>query len=138
MVRKSAVLALVVLSTSPAFADVDFVKGVYLQTEELCAQAKADSLQAVIEAGNILLTSRGLESIEYNCEFVQAIKAERSPSWAVTAICQEPGYVFPDVLSVTEMTPTQMDLVSVRPADTEGGGSANGGSYYLCEGVEAP
>lgn len=138
MFRTSAIVALAMLPTPPALADVDFIKGVYLQTEDLCAQAKADSLQTVIEAGNVLLTSRGLEGIEYNCEFVQAIKAERSPSWAVTAICQEPGYVFPDVLSVTEMTPTQMDLVSVRPVDTEGGGSANGGSYYLCEGVEAP
>ena len=138
MFRKYAIVALAMLPTPPALADVDFIKGVYLQTEDLCAQAKADSLQTVIEAGNVLLTSRGLEGIEYNCEFVQAIKAERSPSWAVTAICQEPGYVFPDVLSVTEMTATQMDLVSVRPVDTEGGGSANGGSYYLCEGVEAP
>ncbi len=138
MFRIYAIAALAVLPTPPALADVDFVKGVYLQTEELCAQAKADGLQAVIEAGNILLTSRGLESIEYNCEFLQALKAERSPSWAVTAICQEPGYVFPDTLSVTEMTPTQMDLVSVRPVDTEGGGSGNGGSYYLCEGIEAP
>ena len=54
----------------------DFIKGVYLQSEELCAQAKKDSLQTVIEAGNIILTAHGLESIEYNCEFLQVTKAD--------------------------------------------------------------
>jgi hypothetical protein len=138
MLKRSCLVLLAALAAGPAQADADFVKGVYLQSEELCAQAKKDGLQTVIEAGNILLTSRGLESIEYNCEFVQAIKGERSPAWAVTALCQEPGYLFPDLLSVTEMTPTQYDLVSVRPAETEDGDSLNSGSYYLCEGVALP
>jgi hypothetical protein len=115
-----------------------FAKGVYLQSEELCAQAKKDGLQTVIDAGNILLTTSGLESIEYNCEFVQVSKATRSPAWVVTAVCQEPGYLFPDVLSIVEMTATQLDLVSVRPVDDESGSSGNGGSYYLCDGVAMP
>ena len=81
-----------------------------------------------------MLTARGLDSIEYNCEFLQVTKATRSPAWLVNAICQEPGYLFPDVLSVTQMNPTQLDLVSVKPADPDGGGG-NSGSYFLCEGV---
>jgi hypothetical protein len=65
-------------------------------------------------------------------------RASRSPAWAVTALCQEPGYLFPDVLSVTQMSPTQIDLVSVKPADEEGGNAGNTGSYYFCEGVAVP
>ncbi|MCZ8545099.1 hypothetical protein OOJ09_12975 [Mesorhizobium qingshengii] len=126
------------VAASPALAADDFIDGVYLQSEELCAQAKKDTLQTLIDAGNIVLSAHGLQGVEYNCEFVQISKATISPSWAVTAICQEPGYVFPDVLSVTRMSATQLDLVSVRPVDDESEASGNSGSYYLCEGIALP
>jgi hypothetical protein len=122
----------------PALAADEFLKGVYLQSEELCAQARNDGIQAVIEAGNVLLTSRGLESVEYNCEFLQVTRATRSPAWAVTALCQQPGYLFPDVLSVLEMSPTQIDVVSVKSADEDSGNAGNTGSYHFCEGVSLP
>ncbi|MCP9230396.1 hypothetical protein NMG46_09075 [Mesorhizobium sp. LMG 17147] len=135
--RNSLCISMLV-AASPALAAEDFINGVYLQSEDLCAQAKKDTLQTVIEGGNIVLSANGLESIEYNCEFLQITKATRSPSWAVTAICQEPGYVFPDVLSLTQMSPKQIDLVSVRPAADEGEQGGNGGSYFLCDGVTMP
>ncbi|AMY00379.1 hypothetical protein [Mesorhizobium ciceri] len=126
------------VAASPALAADDFIEGVYLQSEELCTQAKKDTLQTLIDAGNIVLSAHGLQSVEYNCEFLQVSKATASPSWAVTAICQEPGYVFPDVLSVTQMNEKQIDLVSVRPVNDESEASGNSGSYYLCEGVALP
>ncbi|MBZ9886398.1 hypothetical protein LB559_00365 [Mesorhizobium sp. BR1-1-3] len=126
------------VAASPALAADDFIEGVYLQSEELCTQAKKDTLQTLIDAGNIVLSAHGLQSVEYNCEFLQVSKATASPSWAVTAICQEPGYVFPDVLSVTQMNDKQIDLVSVRPVNDESEASGNSGSYYLCEGVALP
>ncbi len=132
-----AAFAAASLLPSVASAADDFIKGVYLTSEELCAHARKDSLQSVIEGGNLVLTSQGIESIEYNCEFVQVTKATRAPAWLVNAVCQEPGYLFPDVLSIVEMTPTQLDLVSVTPVDPESGGG-NGGSYYLCDGVALP
>jgi hypothetical protein len=137
--RLLACAAVVALNVLPATANAadDFIKGVYLTSEALCIQAKKDTLQSVIEAGNTILTSNGIESIEYNCEFLQVTKATRSPAWLVNAVCQEPGYLFPDVLSIVEMSPTQLDLVSVKPVDPAAGGG-NGGSYYLCEGVAPP
>ena len=128
----------VLLLPSAAMAAEPFITGVYLGSEELCAKARKDGLQTVIESGEVLLTARGLESIEYNCEFVQITRATRAPAWAVTAVCQEPGYLFPDVLTVLELSPTQLDLVSVKPADEESGSSGNTGTYVLCEGVAAP
>ena len=138
MLRSAVCLIALGLSAAAAKADADFIKGVYLQTEALCAEAKKDGLQSVIEAGNVILTSRGLESIEYNCEFLVVTKANRAPAWAVTAICQEPGYLSPDVLSITEMNETQYDIVSVKPVKEEEGGGGNSGSYYLCQGVPLP
>ncbi|RWB29852.1 MAG: hypothetical protein EOQ42_07915 [Mesorhizobium sp.] len=132
-------LSISILSVaSAAPAAEDFIEGVYLQSEDLCAQAKKDTLEALIDAGNIVLSARGLQSVEYDCEFLQITKATLSPSWAVTAICQEPGHVFPDVLSVTQLSPKQIDLVSVRPAEDESEASGNSGSYFLCDGVALP
>ena len=139
---RSAVIALLALCAVlqlpvAAHAEADFIKGVYLQSEALCAQAKKDTLQTVIEAGNTILTSRGIESIEYNCEFVTVTKATRSPAWLVNAICQAPDNLFPDVLSVTQMNDSQIDIASVKPTDEDSGGG-NAGSYYRCDGVAAP
>lgn len=128
--------AVLLASTGSALAD-DFISGVYLQSEELCQQAKKETIQAVIEAGNVLLTARGIEGIEFNCEFLEMKKATRAPAWLVHAICQEPGYVFPDVLSVTQLSPTQIDVVSVNGAGDEGM-PTNTASYVFCEGVAAP
>lgn len=137
MIRR-AVLATAVIAAATATASAEaFIQGLYLQSAELCEQAKKETLQAVIEGGNILLTSKGLESIEYNCEFLQVTKANRAPAWLVHAICQEPGYVFPDVMSVTQMSPTQIDVVSVYGTSDEAT-PTNTASYELCEGVAAP
>ncbi|WP_419693400.1 hypothetical protein ACN2CC_19480 [Mesorhizobium muleiense] len=138
MVLRGFLFSSVLSVASPAPAAEDFIKGVYLQSEDLCAQAKKYTLEALIDAGNIVLSARGLQSVEYDCEFLQITKATLSPSWAVTAICQEPGHVFPDVLSVTQLSPKQIDLVSVRPAEGESEASGNSGSFFLCDGVALP
>lgn len=125
------------LGVSAASAD-DFIKGVYLQSAELCAQAKKDSLQKLIDTGTLVLSARGIESADYNCEFLNVTRAKRSSAWAVTALCQEPGHMFPDVLSILELSPAQLELVSVRTVDDEGGETDNSGTYYLCDGVTMP
>jgi hypothetical protein len=136
--RASFVAAAVLASFCfPAWAAEGFITGVYLQSEELCTEAKKDSLQTVLEAGNTVLSARGLEGLEYNCEFVAVTRATRSPAWLVQAVCQQPGLLTPDVLTILEMSPGQLDLVSVKPVDPEAGGG-NGGSYFLCEGVPLP
>ncbi len=136
--RLLAAVPALVLGVVHIAAAEDFIKGVYLQSEELCAQAKKETLQPIIEAGGLVLTARGIESVEYNCEFVNVTRASRSPAWAVTALCQEPGHLFPDVLSILELSPTQLDLVSVRTVDAESGQTNNAGTYYQCDGVTMP
>lgn len=136
--RGAFLVCIIMAGPSSAYAADDFIKGIYLQSEELCVQAKKDGIETVAEAGNMVLSASGLESVEYNCEFVQVTKAQRSPAWAVTAICQEPGHLSPDLLSVTQMSPTQIELVSLTPASAEGEVGGNGGSYVLCDGLSTP
>jgi hypothetical protein len=121
----------------PAVA-ADLPKGVYLRSQELCAQARKESLQAVIEAGNSMLSSRGIEAIEYNCEFLQVTRAARTPTWLVNAVCKEPDYIWPDVLTVTERAAGQLDVVSVKLEEPESGAIDNSGSFFLCDGIAAP
>lgn len=131
-----AASALILAATLPAAAADSFVTGIYMRSQELCSAAKKSGIESVLEEGNVLLTERGFESYEYNCEFLNVTPATRAPGWVVTALCQEPGYAFPDVLSVIKMNDTQIDIASVRTTTEEDPG--NSGSYYLCEGVEIP
>lgn len=128
---------LAVASTMPAVAADDFIAGVYAQSEELCAQAGKDGLQTVLEAGNVLLTARGFEGIEYHCEFLAVIKATRSAGWLANALCEEPGYAFPDMLSIMPRAEGQLEVTSVRVPDPDDPGG-NGGTYFRCDGVEVP
>ena len=83
MALRQTLCVSMLVAASPAPAAEDFIEGVYLQSEELCAKAKKETLQSVIDAGNIVLSAHGLQSVEYNCEFLQVTKATLSPSWAV-------------------------------------------------------
>lgn len=59
--RNSLCISMLV-AASPTLAAENFIEGVYLQSEDLCAQAKKDTLQTVIEGGNIVLSANGLEA----------------------------------------------------------------------------
>ncbi|MEO5322725.1 hypothetical protein PV773_05305 [Mesorhizobium sp. CC13] len=135
--RLLAAIPALVLGVEVTAAE-EFIKGVYLQSEELCSKAKKETLQTVIDEGNLMLSANGIEGVEYNCEFLNIARGQRSPAWAVTALCQEPGHLFPDVLSILELSPTQMELTSVRTVDDENGAVSNAGTYYLCDGVTMP
>jgi hypothetical protein len=132
----STLVSFTILGGSAALAD-DFIKGVYLQSEELCAQAKKETLEKVIEDGNTVLTAQGLEATEYNCQFLQVSKSKVSPGWLVGALCEVPDEMFPDVLSIRETDAKQVELVSMKLVDPSVGGG-NSGSYFLCEGVPVP
>ena len=132
----STMVGFAMLGGSAALAD-DFIKGVYLDSEELCDQAKKESLDKVIEDGNTVLTANGLEATEYNCQFLQVSKSKTSPGWLVGALCEVPDQMFPDLLTIRQTSPTELDLVSIKPVDPATGGG-NSDTYYLCEGVPEP
>jgi len=134
----STMVSVAILGGSTAFAD-DFIKGVYLESEELCAQAKKETLDKVIEDGNTVLTASGLEATEYNCQFLQVSKSKVSPGWLVGALCEVPDEMFPDLLTIraSDDKATELELVSIKLVDPSSGGG-NSDTYYLCEGVPAP
>ncbi len=132
--RQSILIAAALIAGTPAMAQ-DMIKGVYTRSPEQCAAAKAD-FQAYIETGDIVLTPRGLEGIEFNCDFVDWKMATRSPGAIVTALCEEPGYAYPQLFAVMPRGEGELEFtLATSPADGE---ATNAGIYYLCEGVPLP
>lgn len=134
--RLYAIAAVLMVQSAAAFAGDDFIKGVYLESQKLCADARKDSLDKVIEASNLILTARGFDALEYNCAFVQVSEHPRQPSaWLVTAICEEPDHMSPELFAIIERQAGQLDVTAMTDKDGENGLS---GTYHLCEGVKLP
>ena len=115
----------------------DFPAGVYAASPELCEAAKTGGAQAIFEDGYTVLTVEGFLGIEYHCEFLQVLPGKRTPGFVVTALCEEPGYAFPDVLAIMPRGEGELEVTS--SLDAAGGEpSGNSGTYHLCEGVTLP
>lgn len=111
------------------------IEGVYLRTVELCDAARTNGIESVLEQGELLLGERGFEGYEFNCQFVQSLQAPRSPGWVVTALCEEPGYAYPELLAIMSRSEGSVD-VTVSAADESEGTVA--GTYHRCEGLALP
>lgn len=133
------VVCAVLTAALPAHAADAFIEGVYAGSPELCETARAspDGLQKLFEEGNVVLTARGIEGIEYHCDFLDVRKGSRTPGWVATALCEEPGYAFPDLISIMPRGEGELELVSVRDAGGDEP-SGNSGTYHLCAGVAEP
>lgn len=119
MINRSAFLVPLLALSGPVLAQPaeEIIKGVYVGGKELCEQAKTESLQSVLEAGNIILTNRGLEAIEFNCAFLQVLKNPRMPAgWVITSMCEEPDYAYPEMFSLVERTPGELELAVMSEA----------------------
>lgn len=130
-------------------------KGIYLGSPDECAQAKEHGLQSVMESGGLMLTSAGLEAVEYNCAFLQVTRNPRIPDgWVAVSMCEEPDYAYPEVFSIVQRIDGELDIAALselrdaEPAETgdatseeaeSGDDDAAGvsGTYYRCDGVAA-
>ncbi len=136
----------------PAVAADDFIKGVYLRSAELCAQAKKDGLQSIVEGNNLILTNDGFETIEFNCAFLQFVQHPRMPGgWVITSMCEEPDHAYPEMFSTVERRAGELDIAALtevkgvadeaetdQPSEDTSASSGLSGTYFFCEGVNPP
>lgn len=135
-IKSLGLAAAILIHALPAFSQEQLIKGVYARSVEQCAAAKKD-LQAYIETGDTILTPRGLEGLEYNCEFLDWKMSKISPGAVATMLCEEPGYAYPEVYAIMQRGENELEFtqsISVPQGDQPG----NYGMYYLCEGVAVP
>lgn len=136
-------LAAMLAAMPGAAAAEDFITGVHAASPELCARALSspDGLQSLLEDGNVILTARGIEGIEYHCDFLQVLPARRTPGFVVTALCEEPGFAFPDLIAIVPRGEGELELTAMSfggGTGEEGEPSGNSGLFHRCEGVSRP
>lgn len=137
MFARVVLAGLLTCMVTSAIAADEFIKGVYVESPKICAQAQKD-LQAVIEGSNLLLSSRGFDALEYNCAFVDVRPHPRQErAWLVTGICESPGIMEPDMFAIIERQAGQLEIVSMEDSD-DGEDDGLNGTYYHCEGVKLP
>jgi hypothetical protein len=137
MFPRAALAGLLACTVTPAIAADEFIKGVYVESPKICAQAQKD-LQAAIDGSNLLLTSRGFDAIEYNCAFIDVKPHPRQEkAWLVSGICEAPDIMEPDMFAIVERQAGQLDVVSMEDS-SDGEDDGLSGTYYYCEGVTLP
>lgn len=120
LLRRVAMMSMAVCLPVVAQAQETTIKGIYLGSPELCAQAKKDTLQTVIEAGNVVLSNRGIEATEFNCAFLQFVKNPRMPAgWVAVSMCEEPGYAYPDMFSIVERQAGELEVAALTELSGE-------------------
>lgn len=132
--------ALLLVLSSPALAEdpdpsAAIIDGVYLNDPALCDRAKSEGVEAVAADGNVVLHPGKLESVEYHCEFVD-VKTVGDNALVVTAYCEEPGYAFPDLMTIIRREEGKLEITSVRDQPEMPGG--NSGTWVKCDGVSMP
>lgn len=154
--RRFLLVCIGLSGVSPAVAADDFIKGVYLRSAELCAQAKKDGLQSIVEGNNMILTNDGFETIEFNCAFLQFVQHPRMPGgWVITSMCEEPDHAYPEMFSTVERRAGELDIAALsevngaadetepsaetdQPGADTSASSGLSGTYFFCEGVNPP
>jgi hypothetical protein len=137
MLPRTVLATVLACSAAPAIAADEFIKGVYVESAKICAEAQKD-LQAVIEGSNLLLSSSGFDALEYNCVFIDVKQhPSQEKAWLVTGICEAPDNMQPHMFAIVERQAGQLDVVSMEDGD-DGEDDGLSGTYHYCEGVKLP
>lgn len=130
------VLALTIVTSAAAQAQDEVVKGLYMGSKELCERAKKEGVGEVAQEGNIVLSNEGLETVEYNCAFLQFLKNPRMPAaWTVVSMCEEPDNAVPELFSVVERTAGELEIAALsETAVAEAAAAAETGEETPAQG----
>lgn len=160
--RKLFTASLLLAVVNVAQAQDEVIKGTYMASKDLCERAKKEGAGTVAQEGNIVLDNGGLETVEYNCAFLQFLKNPNMPAaWTVVSMCEEPDHAEAELFAVVERREGELDISSLsettrneaaaaRSPETEGGAADNSeagnteeeggggisGTYHRCEGIE--
>jgi hypothetical protein len=112
--RFSAIAALALSGlTGVALAqDIDQSK-VYVSDPSACTALAEKGASALEDVDFLALTfPDGIQSYEFHCDFFDVKARKGSPFLFVDAVCEAPGEVYPDTLSISPWDETQIQVVS--------------------------
>ncbi len=130
------VAAAILIPAFPASAQQDLIKGVYARSAEQCAAAKKN-FNEFVENGELVLTTDGIEGVEYNCQIVDWKARKRGPGAVATMLCEEPGFATPEIYAVMPRGEGELEF-TLSSAISQGEEPGNYGMWYLCKGVKLP
>lgn len=127
---RALILALAVLAPVAAVAQdpsaID--RSATYGTREDCGEGDGEGL--------VLDFTRGIEGIEYHCDFFEIKASENSIFLFVEAVCEAPGIRNPDLLSIAPYDDKSIEVVSLYEAmhfpPTEDNPTPGTQIYYRC------
>ena len=81
-----------------------------------------------------LIDAKSLEAIEYYCEFVGVRSALDGKAWLIDAVCNEPGFVFPQQMVALEEESDGQGPTVLRLSEGAAPAQEEEGRYYRCAG----
>lgn len=120
MMRLALASALVAGMAVSAMAQEDYVEPqidqtkLYVSDPAACQALEEKGVDALFEGDGFLILSfdRGIEGMEFNCRFFDVKSQKGNRFLFVDAVCELPGEVYPDTLSISPWDETQIQVVS--------------------------
>ena len=113
--KRLVILALALVAT-PAMAQEDLRidrDRLYVSDPAACQALEKKGVDAWMDMDFLSLTfDRGIQSMEFHCNFFDVQGREGSTHLFIDAICELPGEIYPDILAVTPYSETQIQVVS--------------------------
>lgn len=105
-----------ILLTLPVAAQEDLridQDRLYVSDPAACQALEKNGVDAWMDMDFLSLTfDRGIQSMEFHCNFFDVQGREGSTHLFIDAICELPGEIYPDILAVTPYSETQIQVVS--------------------------
>jgi hypothetical protein len=109
-------ISVLVLMAGPALAQEDLRidrDRLYVSDPAACQALEKKGIDAWMDMDFLSLTfDRGIQSMEFHCNFFDVKEREGSTHLFIDAICELPGEIYPDILAVTPYSETQIQIVS--------------------------
>ena len=113
--KRLAILVLALVA-SPVMAQEDLRidrDRLYVSDPAACQALEKKGVDAWMDMDFLSLTfDRGIQSMEFHCNFFDVTEREGSTHLFIDAICELPGEIYPDILAVTPYSETEIQVVS--------------------------
>lgn len=107
-----AAIALASLTGSALAQDIDQSK-VYVSDPAACTALEEKGISAWEDVDFLALTfPGGIQAYEFHCDFFDVKQRKGNQFLFVDAVCEAPGEVYPDTLSISPWDETQIQVVS--------------------------
>jgi len=113
---RALALSGVMLAAIPAFAQEDLSidqTRIYVSDAKACGMIENKGIEAIKDLDFLALDfSKGIQSMEFQCNFFDVKSRKGSSHLFIDAICELPGEIYPDILAVTPYSETEIQVAS--------------------------